>query len=378
MPHQSPAMILCANQAWNLVHFRGGLIRALRERGFRIIAAAPPDPEMQRRLEEMGCEFEPVDIDAAGISPLRDLRTLRSFSRLIRRHRPAAWLSWTIKPNTYGCFVAARHGIPAFPNISGLGTAFIRRSPLTFIAQWLYRVGLRRAPLVFFQNRTDRDLFVDRRLVRADQARILPGSGIDTGHFVSSSGRRPAPRHFLMLARLVADKGVREYVAAARRIRAKWPDARFRLIGPASVANRTAIPREELDRWIAEGLIEYSGPLEDVRPAIEQADFVVLPSYREGMSRVLLEAAAMGRPAVATDVPGCRDAVADGINGYLCEARSADALARALERAASTSDAEWLKMANAGRERAIREFSQDRVNALYLEALADAGVPGVR
>jgi glycosyltransferase involved in cell wall biosynthesis len=299
---------------------------------------------------------------------------LRRISGLVRKHRPAAWLSWTIKPNCYGSFVAANHGIPALPNVSGLGTAFIRDSMLTKVAKQLYRIGFKRAPVVFFQNAADRDLFLEARLVRPDQARVLPGSGIDTDHFSSTTQARPAPRNFLMLSRLVADKGVREYVTAARAIRAKWPDAVFRLIGPASVANRTAIPRDELDNWIEEGVIAYCEPLDDVRPAIEQADFVVLPSYREGMSRVLLEAAAMGRPIVTTDVPGCRDVVDDGLNGYLCQAQEAASLTHTLERAANTDDPTWAAMAAAGRQRAVDEFSQSRVTELYLSALAEAGV----
>jgi glycosyltransferase involved in cell wall biosynthesis len=374
MPDAPPPIMLCANLAWNLVNFRGGLIEALKAKGFRIVAIAPPDPAMERRLAAMGCEFEPVELDASGISPLRDLQTMRMFAALIRKHRPLAWLSWTIKPNTYGCFVAARHGVPAFPNVSGLGTAFIRRSMLTMIAKLLYRAGFRRAPAVFFQNASDRDQFVGERLVRAAQARVLPGSGIDTAHFASATGQRPTRRHFLMLSRLVADKGVREYVAAARTIRARWPDARFGLIGPAEVANRTAVPREELERWIAEGVIDYSEPLEDVRPAIEAADFLVLPSYREGLSRVLLEAASMGRPAVTTDVAGCRDVVSDGLNGYLCAAQSAEALAEALTRAALTEDEDWMALSKAARARAVAEFGQDKVNAPYFEALAQAGI----
>ena len=177
-----------------------------------------------------------------------------------------------------------------------------------------------------------------------------------------------------MIARVVADKGVREYVAAARQIRARWPDARFVLLGFVEVANRTAIGLEEVRQWEAEGVIEYLAPVSDVRPAIADADFVVLPSYREGLSRVLLEAAASGRPIVTTDVPGCRDIVGDGINGYLCAPRDAAALAAALARAAATDDGTWHRMAAAGRARVVAEFSQDRVNQLYRAALADAGV----
>jgi glycosyltransferase involved in cell wall biosynthesis len=177
-----------------------------------------------------------------------------------------------------------------------------------------------------------------------------------------------------MLARIVADKGVREYVAAARNIRARWPDARFILMGEIDAPNRTAIPPEEVRGWLAEGAIEHLDPVSDVRPHIAAADFIVLPSYREGLSRVLLEAAAMGRPIVTTDVTGCRDIVREGENGFLCEARSAESLTAALIRACEVGDARWQRMADAGRARILAEFSQDRVIALYLQALADAGV----
>ena len=177
-----------------------------------------------------------------------------------------------------------------------------------------------------------------------------------------------------MLSRVVADKGVREFVEAARLTRARWPDARFILMGEVGAPNRTAIGRTEVDGWIKEGVIEHLDPVADVRPQIAAADFVVLPSYREGLSRVLVEAGAMGRPAIATDVPGCRDIISDGINGYLCAARSGQALAAAFERAAQTNDKAWDKMALAARERVVSQFSTARVTALYCQALTDAGI----
>lgn len=379
MRHQSdaPLVIVCANLAWNLVNFRSGLIEGLVKAGYRVLAAAPSDPEMEARLRALGADFEAVPIDAMGLAPHRDFATFLALRRLIARHRPAAWLSWTIKPNVYGSLAAGLAGVPAFPNVSGLGTAFIRRNLLTVVVRQLYRLGFRRAATVFFQNRDDRDLFVAERMVHAGQARLLPGSGIDTTAWAPAGSARPAPRQFLMLARVVADKGVREYVAAARIVRERRPDARFRLVGFLDVANRTAISAEEVHGWVAEGLIEYLPPVDDVRPLVAEADFVVLPSYREGLSRVLLEAAALGRPIVTTDVPGCRDIVDDGVNGFLCAPRSAEALAGAIERAAVVPDADWGRMAAAGRERVKAEFSEDRVVGLYLEALASVGLaPG--
>ena len=367
----APLIIVCANLAWNLVNFRAGLIRALLENGYRVLAVAPADPVMQARLEAIGCSFTAVPIDAAGLAPHRDLATLRAFRRLIARHRPAAWLSWTIKPNVYGSLAAGLAGVPAFPNVSGLGTAFIRRNLLTALVKQLYRHGFRRAPVVFFQNADDRALFVENRLVAARQARLLPGSGIDPEEWKPANSSRPTPRRFLMLARVVADKGVREYVAAARMARQRWPDARFTLMGFLDVANRTAISAEEVRGWEADGVIDYAPPVDDVRPAMAAADFVVLPSYREGLSRVLLEAAALGRPIVTTDVPGCRDIVREGESGFLCAPRDAAALALALARACAVDEPTWQRMAASGRARVIAEFSQARVSALYLAALQE-------
>lgn len=369
-----PVIAVCANQAWNLVNFRSGLIEGLIANGFAVHALAPPDPAMERQLADLGCAFTPVAIDAAGLAPHRDLATLLQLLRVLIQLRPAALLSWTIKPNVYGALAAGLLDIPALPNVSGLGTAFIRRNLITRIAQQLYRVGFRRAPTVFFQNHDDREEFVAGHLVKAHQARILPGSGINPDIWSPPRGGRPGPRRFLMLARVVADKGVREYVEAARAIRAQWPDARFVLMGETGVANRTAIPLEEVRSWTHDGLIEYLPAQADVRPHIAAADFIVLPSYREGLSRVLLEAAAMGRPIVTTDVPGCRDIVTNGVNGFLCEPRNAGSLSLALRHAAELDDQGWEQMAAAGRSQVLSNFSQERVTALYLQALIDAGV----
>jgi len=371
--------MVCANQAWNLVNFRAGLILALRDAGFDVIALAPAEPEMERRLAALGCRFVAVPVDAMGLSPWRDLVTLLAIRRAIRVHRPAAWLSWTIKPNVYGVLAAWSCGVKAFPNVSGLGTAFIRRNLVTRFAKALYRTAFRHAAKVFFQNADDAALFVEEQLVRSLQVGLLPGSGIDPGYWKAPRSERPGRRTFLMIARVVADKGAREYAEAARLLREQWPDARCLLMGQLDVANRTAIGRAEVAQWESEGAIEYLAPQDDVRPAMAAADFIVLPSYREGLSRVLLEAAAMGRPIVTCDVPGCRDVVRDGENGYLCAPRDAGSLHAAMARAAQTDDADWHRMADAGRERVLAEFSIEKVTKLYLDALmAENIVPVAR
>lgn len=373
-PKTGPHIVVCANQAWNLVNFRVDLIRALIAGGCQVTAIAPPDPAMEARLAELGARFEPLSLDAKGIAPHRDLATLLAIYRLLKGLRPDAWLSWTIKPNVYGSLAARLLGIPAFPNVSGLGTAFIRRNLLTEAAKFLYRTGFSKAAAVFFQNTADRDEFVNSGLVAARQTRLLPGSGIDVERFAPPPGGRPARRHFLMLSRVVADKGVREFVEAARQTKAGWPDARFILMGEIGAANRTAIAADEVADWVAQGIIEHCEPVSDVRPHVSAADFIVLPSYREGLSRVLVEAGAMGRPAVTTDVPGCRDIVSEGVNGFLCEAQDATDLARAFARAAETDDAAWKSMSDAARQRVVDQFSAQRVIALYVEALRGAGI----
>jgi glycosyltransferase involved in cell wall biosynthesis len=370
MPNRT--VVIAANAAWNLVNFRAALIRALIEAGYRVIAAAPPDPNAEAELIVLGCEFEPIPVDSRGLSPFGDMRTLVAFYALFRRVRPLALLGYTVKPNVYGSIAARLAGVRAVNNISGLGTAFIRRNWLTLVVKRLYRAGLAHSDVVFFQNATDRDEFIAERLVSSRQARLLPGSGIDVAWFAPRPGisKDQSSINFLLIARLLRDKGVLEYVEAARALRSTNPNMRFRILGFLDAENRTAIGRATVEGWVAEGIIEYLGASSDVRPYIAAADCVVLPSYREGTSRVLLEAASMARPVVATDVPGCREVVDDGVTGYLCAARDAADLAQKLARMAALSNSEREAMGQAGRAKVVREFDQSIVVGAYLETLA--------
>ncbi|MET0180942.1 MAG: glycosyltransferase family 4 protein [Novosphingobium sp.] len=372
-PPRRPILFLVANQAWNLVNYRSGLIRALSDDGWEIVAVAPAEPAMAARLMELGCRFEAIPLDAKGLSPLAELRTFVSLWRLIRRHRPQALLSWTIKANLWSALAARLTGTAAIVNVSGLGIAFDGRGLLRRLAGLLYRVCLARAAMVFFQNETDRDALVGTGLVRAKQARLLPGSGVDPAWFAPAHRDRPASRRYVLIARLLAPKGVREFVAAARLVRPTRPELRFALVGFLDVANATAIPRCEVEGWVGEGLVEYYEPVDDVRPLLDDAEAVVLPSYyREGLSRALLEAAAMARPAITTDWPGCREAVVDGVTGFLCAPRDPRSLADAIERLAALDEAEWRAMGDAARARIEREFTESVVIDRYREALASA------
>lgn len=365
-------LVISINASWNIVNFRRGLVEELRRDGWRIVALAPADA-YSPRLAAMGVEHLPFPIDSLGLSPLRDLGLLLRYWRALRRIRPRAFLGWTAKPNVYGSLAARLLGIPRINNISGLGTAFIAGGALRRIVETLYRLALRGAAIVFFQNEEDRDLFVERGLVERHRARLLPGSGIDLERFRPDARERPpGPFAFLMVGRLLWQKGVREYVEAARLVRRDVPDARFRLLGFLDAPNRSAVSREEVAAWQAEGLIDYLGETDDVRPHLAAADCLVLPSWREGLPRSLLEGAAMAKPLIATDVPGCRQIVGHKVNGLLCAPRDAEALAAAMTAMIGMGAQARAAMGAAGRARVERDFSEARVVRAYREALATA------
>jgi glycosyltransferase involved in cell wall biosynthesis len=367
-------VVVAANSAWNIVNLRAGLIRGLQARGFDVVVSAPFEPAAEERLRALGGQRLFVPVDRAGLNPVADLKLLGQYRSQLASLRPDAFLGFTIKPNIYGCLAARLVGIPAIANISGLGTVFIRGGPLRALVSRLYRLALARAGVVFFQNPDDLALFVERGLVHSGQARLLPGSGVDLDRF-QVQPLPDGPPIFLLIARMLGDKGVREFVEAARALRAEWPDARFMLLGPLDPGNRTAIPGEDIERWASEGAVEYLGEGEDVRPVIAQATAIVLPSYREGLPRALLEGAASGRPLIATDVPGCREVVVDGVNGFLCEPRSSESLATAMRKLQGLQPSERAAMGLAGRRRVEERFSEAAVTTAYLEALGKLGLP---
>jgi glycosyltransferase involved in cell wall biosynthesis len=370
---QAHRIVLSANSDWNIANFRPGLINGLRGAGYEPLVIAPFDPAVNSRMQALEIKRIPIRIDRSGLNPGADLKLLREYRRLLGQVRPAAYLGFTIKPNIYGSLAALSLGIPAIPNVSGLGTAFIRRGPLQQIVTALYRFAFRRCPVVFFQNGEDRQMFIDRRIVRETQARVLPGSGVDLKRFTPAP-LPGGPITFLLIGRLLRDKGVAEFVEAARSLRTVLPGARFQLLGPLDEGNRTAISAAELHRWVAQGVIEYLGATDDVRPFIAQAGAVVLPSYREGLPRSLLEAGAMARPCIAADVPGCRDVVEDDVNGYLCAARDVQSLAGAMRRLAELPLDKRAAMGKAALRKVQERFSEEFVVNAYLEVLAGLGL----
>jgi glycosyltransferase involved in cell wall biosynthesis len=371
-------LLISANSFWNIANFRGQLVEALVRAGYPVWIAAPHVDLAWARAQ--GVEAIDIAIDRSGLNPVRDGVLWLDYLRLFRRTKPAFYLGFTAKPNIYGSLAAQLLGVASLPNVSGLGTAFMSDGPLARFVSLLYRIAFRRCPIVFFQNSDDRDLFVARKIVRSGQARILPGSGIDLAHFAPA----PMPADidapaFLFIGRLLGDKGVREFAEAARRIRAEKPGWRFQLLGDIDYGNRTGIGADELRQWVADGLIEHLGYSEDIRPHIAGASAIVLPSYREGLPRSLLEGAAMARPLIASDVPGNRQLVQHDVNGLLCEARDSGSLADAMLRFGSIALDRRVQMGLAGRALVEREYGVERVVTAYLDALTQlANEPGVR
>lgn len=355
-----------------LLNFRGRLLKAMRDRGHEVFACAPDaPPEVLNQLSKWGITYHPVRLARTGLNPLRDVATARQFLALLKNVQPDAVLSYTIKPVIWGSAAARMAHVPGiYSMITGLGFAFsgsgAKYRLAHFSATLLYRLSLRFNDKVIFQNPDDLALFTRLGLIKPNTATlVVNGSGVDTVHF--SPAPFPERPTFLLLSRLIRDKGIREYVEAARIVKRHHPEARFRLAG--FIDDRpSAIRRSELNQWVDEGTIDYLGHLSDVRPALRDASVYVLPSYREGLPLSVLEAMAMGRPIVTTDVPGCRQTVEEGVNGFLVPARSSEHLAAAMER--FITDPELVAVfGNAGRRIAQERFDVREVNRTVLEAM---------
>lgn len=367
-------VLMTVNTAWNIWNFRRALVRHLLQEGSRVTVLAPFDQSVAD-LEGAGCRLLPLDMNAKGLNPVEDFRLMKQMERHFKAEQPDVILSYTIKNNVFGAFAARSCGIPFIPNVTGLGTAFLSGGLLQGVAETLYRQAFGSLRTVFFQNEDDRDLFVGRRLVRQDQARLLPGSGIDLDYYQPADyPDEAAAPVFLMISRLLRDKGVVEFVEAARIVKGANKNARFQILGAIGAENRTAIPESQVGAWVNEGLVEYLGTAPDVRNVIRDAGCVVLPSYREGAPRTLIEAAAMARPVIATDVPGCRAVLDRDVSGYLCDVRSSVSLAAAISRFLALSVEERRAMGLAGRKKMEREFSEKLVVSRYLEAISGVAV----
>lgn len=336
-----------------------------------MVLIAPRDEYSDRLSQEF--EYHDVWMNNKGTNPKEDIKTTVQFYKLYKQIKPDAVLHYTIKPNIYGTIACDLLGIKTVNNIAGLGTLFIKQNFVTKIAKGLYKYSQSKANKIFFQNNDDYEMFTSERLVERHKCDVLPGSGVDTLRFEAIEHHREDDTfRFLLIARMLWDKGVGEYVEAARIIKMNYPNIQFQLLGFLDVANNSAISKEQMQEWVDEGLINYLGVSDNVKNEIAKADCIVLPSfYREGTPRTLLEAASMAKPIITTDNVGCRDVVDDSVNGYLCEVRNAADLADRMEKIINLSEDERAAMGQAGRRKMINEFDEKIVIDKYIEAIEE-------
>lgn len=364
MPAAPPSVIILSRCSWTLYNFRLPLALAAREKGARTLVAGCDSGGWGQRVREAGVEFRNVPVSQSGVAPFSDLLLLYSLVRLFRNERPTVVHSFTIKPAIYGSVAAWIARVPVrVVTITGLGHVFVSGNRhLRLLVEYLYRFALARAHAVVFQNEDDRALFLQRGLVRAEKTRLAAGSGVDLTRFAASplpsaNGRKPT---VVMVARLLKEKGIVEYVEAARRVRAANPEIRLLLAGGVDVRNPSHITEAQFNALNADNVVEWLGEVDDVVPIIREADIVVLPSYREGTPRSLLEAAAMARPLVTTDAPGCRDVVKDGVNGRQVPVGNARALGDVILEMVDDADA-LVRMGKASRAIVEEKYDEDRV-----------------
>ncbi len=368
-------ILIVASFPDSLLQFRGLLLGTMLQKRLEVHVAAPDIHQakgVQAQLVRQGIMLHDIELKRTGTNPLSDLKTVWRLYMLMRRIRPHVVLGYTIKPVIYGMLSAWLVGVPRrFALVTGLGYAFTGesiglRSFIRLVVQGLYRFALSHTSKVFFQNPDDQALFRSLGLLPlAIPSCVVNGSGVDVSAFPVVP--LPSAPRFLLIARLLGDKGVREYALAAQCIRSSYPAVRFSLVGWID-ENPNAIAQKELDAWVEAGTLDFLGRLSDVRPAIEACSVYVLPSYREGTPRTVLEAMAMGRAVITTDAPGCRETVIEGENGFLVPVKSVDALVEAMTRFI-TDPPLATRMGKRGRQIAEEKYDVHKVNAIMLNEM---------
>lgn len=357
------------NTSWNIYNFRMSFIRTLQAAGHEVHTIAPVD-EYTKFLQREGCTHHKVRMDSRGANPIKDSALILELFMIYRKLRPDIILHYTIKPNVYGTLAASLLKIPVVNNVCGLGTVFLKSNLVSAIAIFLYRISFRFANKVFFQNPDDLELFIRKKLVPAKNVDLVPGSGIDLKKFAPMEFRRNDRFTFLLISRLITDKGVMEYIDAVKKLKQENIDARFQILGAMDPEHKRGIKVDIINQWIESGIIEYLGTTDDVRKYISGADCVVLPSYREGTPRTLLEAASSSKPIIATDVPGCNHVVIHDFNGLLCKLKDSSDLAEKMKQMAHMNNQNLEQFGKNGRQKVEKEYDESLVINKYIETLA--------
>lgn len=369
--NKSKRIVLSSNTAFSLYNFRLHLMRALKEKGYEVMAISPEDGKYSELLGKEFSFFPVKSLDRKGTNPIKDLRLFFEYFLLFRRLKPDLVINFTIKPNIYGSISAGLLGIPSISVITGLGYVFIRESWLTKLVKLLYLLAFRLNRAVVFLNSEDLNTL---RNLSKEKSFLIESEGIDIKHFDSELCEEAKKDEFtfLFVGRLLTDKGIYELIKAFERLKKENPNVKLIIVGSPDEGNPNSVSKGELEKWMKEGLIEWHGFHEDVRPFYCMADCVVLPSYyKEGIPRVLLEAMAMEKPIITTDAPGCKNVCVDGVNGFLVKPRDVESLYLAMKKAVEMEEAELRKMGKKGREIVEEKYEISKIVSEYVKIIEE-------
>ncbi|MCH2021432.1 MAG: glycosyltransferase family 4 protein [Saprospiraceae bacterium] len=358
------------NTAWNIYNFRLPIIKALLIKGHRVVAIAPDD-EYVPYIINTGCQYIPVKfLSRKGVNPIRDIKFIYELYNIYKEEKFDLVLQYTIKPNIYGCFAARLAKVKTISTITGLGYTFLSNGIVNQIAKILYKFAFKTGTKFVFQNRDDKKLFEDIGICPVHKTSLIKGSGIDASFF------KPLPKSqesanlvFLFVGRLLYDKGISEMFEASRILKNKFKNTEVWVVGAIDEGNPAAVNKLEVEQNHEQGIINYLGTSKDVRSIIQNVDVVVLPSYREGLPRVMLESLSMAKAIITTDVAGCREVVLDKINGFMVPARDANALSRAMISMCELNPEQRKAMGLAGRQLVLDQFDEKIIIKEYFKLI---------
>ncbi len=355
---------IVANTSWNIYNFRLNLIHFFLTHNYEVVCIAPVDTHTEQ-LTKLPITFVPVEIDSKGNNPLRDALLVSKLFRVYKKHKPDVILQYTIKPNVYGTIAAKLCGIPTINTVTGLGTVFLHNTLVTKLAQQLYTFSFKFAYVAVFQNEDDRNIFIQKGIVKHRNTKLIKGSGVNTGHFIPANIDNKVFT-FLMVSRLLYDKGIREYAEAAKQLHELHGNAvQCLLIGAIDSDKQLGIYKEDVQTWAKEHSLIYKPFDNNIIKEYQRASVVVLPSYREGLSKSLLEAGACGKPLIASNVAGCKEIVIDNWNGYLCEPKDAGSLFDKMNVILQATKEQLIQMGNNSRNFIEQNFSDKIISNDY-------------
>lgn len=357
-------IIILENTYYTVLSLRMEILRHFKDKGYEIYVLSKAEKNDIEILEKEGFHCRPVG--TVVLNPIKACQFLIKLIQEIKQIQPEIIFSFTIRPNIFGSFAARFLSIPIVSNVTGTGPLTTDNELVYRLIRMGYKFAFLKNQRVFFQNQDDYNFFLSNKYVQKEQAKLLPGSGVDTDYY-SPRPKTQVGFSFLMVSRLIVDKGVRDYVEAARIVKSKYPEIQFRLLGPywqQSTAKNT-ITEVEVKTWEKEGLITYLGYTLDIRPFMAESNAIILPSYREGCANVLMQGASMSKPLIATNVTGCRNLIEDGITGYLCEVRNSESLAEKMIQLYKLDEEKRTEMGLKGREKMIKKYQKKMVLEAY-------------